>query len=75
MKIKCSKYSGHSEWDCYPETEKEIDILKDIYPEDYDPQNPWKVGDGPFSFGLEDLHDLVQKGVTLRGLPEWLIIR
>ena len=73
MKIKLPKHGDYSEWDCYPETDAEVACLKDMCPEDYDPSNPWKVGDGPFSCGLKDLHNLVQKGCELKGLPEWLI--
>ena len=75
MKIKLPKFADYSSWECYPETDRELEVLKEMCPDDYDPQNPWKIGDGPFSFGLEDLHILTQKNVTLRGLPSWLIIR
>jgi hypothetical protein len=67
------------------ETEKEVELVRvkeqrtlDLSrnePEDLaELQSHLKVG-GFWCYNFKELHEFVQKGVTLTGLPEWLIIK
>ena len=67
----------------YLETPEEIELvrkdqadeLKDACPEDRkELESHLRIG-GNWTYSLEELHNFVQKGVTLHGLPEWLIIK
>jgi len=58
------------------ETAEEIPIVAKINASfiDEETADQLRVG-GTWSYTLGDLHNAVQLGITLHGLPEWLIIK
>lgn len=57
------------------ESKEVTPLIKSMCKEDIDElRSNLRIG-GYWTFTLKELHEFVQKGVTLTGLPEWLVIK